>query len=155
MLGVHWIFSVHNLIITYLSISILKQLFFIQVGNNKIISYLIWMQMVFVFNDFVIQVHLPLEYKYPFIFLGFLVGFLVFLKLPLTSSILIIIVNMAINSLATNVNIFALVVHQFSNYGTALEHDFYQYSTLVMVMLMIYIVLRTFNIRILDISRYN
>ncbi|MCH4887138.1 hypothetical protein EZV73_06130 [Acidaminobacter sp. JC074] len=155
MLAVHWVFGIHNLIITYLTVSILKQLFYIKVEQKMVMAYVLWMQLVFVFNDFVIQVHLPLEYKYPFLFLGFLVGFLIFLKLPLTSSVLIIIVNMAINSLATNVNIFTLLIHQFKSYGLALENDFYQYTTLVMVMMMIYIVLRTFDVRILDISRYN
>jgi hypothetical protein len=71
------------------------------------------------------------------------------------ASTLFMIINLTINGIATNLNIFTLLLTQYGSYGLALESDFYQYTSLVMVMMMIYIVLKTFNIRILDISRYN
>jgi hypothetical protein len=65
------------------------------------------------------------------------------------------IINLAVNGIATNFNIFALLLNQFDSYGLALESDFIQYTSLVMVTLMIFMILKTFNIRILDISRYD
>lgn len=155
MLSVSWIYGIHNLIVTYLTINILNQLFYIKVNKTRNIMYVLWIQLVFLFNDFVVQVHLPLEYKYLNIFVGFTIGFLVFLRLPPVASTLFMIINLTINGIATNLNMFTLMLTQYGSYGQALESDFYQYTSLVMVMMMIYIVLKTFNIRILDISRYN
>lgn len=155
MLAVSWIYTIHNLIITYLTLGILRQLFYIRKQFSQTISYVIWMQLVFIFNDFVIQAHFPLEFKYLNLFVGFVIGFLLFLKLPLVSTTLFMIINLAVNGIATNFNIFALLLNQFSSYGLALESDFIQYTSLVMVTLMIFMILKTFNLRILDISRYN
>lgn len=155
MLATSWIYFAHNLIITYITLGILNQLFYIRVDKTRNVLYVIWMQLFFIVNDFVIQVYLPLEYKYPFIFIGFIVGFLVFLRLPIVASMLFMIINLAVNGIATNLNIFTLLINQFTSYGLALENDFYQYTSLVMVMMMMYMILKTFNVRILDISRYN
>jgi len=155
MLAVSWIYTIHNLIITYLTLAILRQLFYIKRNKKQTIPYVIWMQMVFIFNDFFIQVHLPLEFKYLNLFIGFTFGFIVFLRLPIVSTTLFMIVNLAINGIATNFNIFTLLLTQFDSYGLALESDFIQYTSLVMVTLMVFMILKTFNIRILDISRYN
>lgn len=155
MLGVSWFYFIHNLVITYLTIAILNQLFYIRVDKKQMTLYMIWMQLIFIFNDFVIQLHFPLEYKYLCIFSGFTIGFMVFLKLPLVSSMLFMVVNLAVNGLATNINILTLLINQFQNYAEALKNDFYQYTALVMVMLMIFIVIKSFNMRMLDISRYN
>lgn len=155
MLAVSPIYMIHNLIITYLTLGILNQLFYIRISRRQVISYVLWMQAIFIFNDFVIQAHFPLEWKYPMLFVGFTVGFLVFLRLPLVSSMLLMIINLAINGIATNLNIATLLLTQFKSYGLALESDFYQYTSLVMVILMMFMVLKTFNIRVLDISRYN
>ena len=155
MLAISWIYTIHNLIITYLTLGILNQLFYIRITKLQTILYVLWMQGVFVFNDFVIQAQFPLEYKYPVIFIGFTLGFLVFLRLTLVSSMLLMIINLSVNGMATNLNIFTLLLTQFKSYGIALENDFYQYTSLVMVILMMFMILKTFNIRILDISRYN
>lgn len=155
MLAVSWFYTIHNLIITYLTLGILRQLFYIKRNNMQTISYIIWMQVVFVFNDFFIQAYLPLEFKYINILVGFTIGFLVFLRLSMVSTTLLVIVNLAINGIATNLNICTLLFTQFDNYGLALESDFVQYTSLVMVTLMVFMILKTFNVRILDISRYN
>jgi len=146
---------IHNLIITYLTLGILNQLFYIKISKKQTALYVLWMQAIFIFNDFVIEANFPLEWKYPTIFVGFTVGFLVFLRLPLVSSMLLMIMNLSINGVATNLNIVTLSLTQFESYGHALEADFYQYTSLVMVILMMFMVLRTFNVRVLDISRYN
>ncbi|MBI9013629.1 MAG: hypothetical protein JEZ08_15455 [Clostridiales bacterium] len=155
MLAVSWIYTIHNLIITYLTLGILRQLFYIKRNKIQTISYVLWMQAVFIFNDFFIQAHLPLEFKYLSLFVGFTFGFIVFLKLPIVSTTLFMIVNLAINGIATNFNIVALLLTQFDSYGLALESDFIQYTSLVMVTLMVFMILKTFDVRILDISRYN
>lgn len=155
MLAISWVYAIHNLIITYLTLGILRQLFYIRRKFKQTLTYVLWMQLVFLFNDFYIQVHLPLEFKYLVIFIGFIVGFIVFLKLPIVSTTLFIIINLAVNGIATNFNIFALLLNQFDSYGQALESDFIQYTSLVMVTLIIYMILKTFDFRILDISRYD
>lgn len=155
MLLESWIYIGHNLIITILSLEILRQLFYIRIGIRRQIYYVLWIQVVFIISDVFIQTNFPLEYKYPFIFLGFTLGYFFFLKLPFVSSIVVMIVNLIINGICTNTNIFILTLTQYESYGLALEHGFIQYSTLVMVMIMAYMIIKAFNIRILDITRYN
>lgn len=155
MLLVSWIYMIHNLIITFLTLEILRQLFFIKVSRRQKVAYVVWMQIMFIINDFVIQTNFDLQYKYIFLFFAFVSGFLFILRLPLVASVLVMIMNLIINGLSTNLNIFILLLTQFESYGLALESDFTQYTSLVMVTVMFYLVLKTFNIRILDISRYN
>lgn len=155
MLLVSWIYMIHNLIITFLTLEILRQLFFIKVSRRQKVAYIVWMQIMFIINDFVIQTNFELQYKYIFLFLAFVSGFLFILRLPLVASVLVMIMNLIINGLSTNLNIFILLLTQFDSYGLALESDFIQYTSLVMVTVMFYLVLKTFNVRILDISRYN
>lgn len=155
MLRISWIYTIHNLVITYLTLGIIKQLFLIKSKIKQIVFYVLWMQMVFIFNDFVIEVNFPLQYKYIMLFFGFSFGFKYILKLSFVASTLVMIVNLTVNGIATNLNIFALLLNQFDSYGIALEHDFIQYSSLVMMTTMLYLMLKTFNVRILEISKYD
>ncbi|MBN2795462.1 MAG: hypothetical protein JXR88_08665 [Clostridia bacterium] len=155
MLRISWIFIIHDLIVTALSIGIISQLFYIKVPTKRISLFVIWIQVVFIFNDFVIEPQFALEWKYLVIFVGFYVGFFFFMHLSFLSSTLLIISNLIINGLATNINIFALLLTQYDTYGHALEYDFIQYSSLVMVFSMMYMLIKAFNIRLLDISRYD
>lgn len=155
MLAVSWIYMVHNLSVTYISLGILKQLFYIRTSHKMTLSYMVWMQVVFIFNDFAIEANFPLEYKYITIFVGFTLAFIFILKLSIIGSSLVMVINLTINGVATNMNIFTLLLNQFESYGLALESDFIQYTSLVMVTSMIFMVLKTFNIRVLDVTKYN
>lgn len=155
MLAISWMYMIHNLIMTYIAVGILKQLFFIKTDYIRNLKFVAWIQLVFIFNDFVVQEIFPLEYKYICIFIGFSLGIRFILKLPTIATVLVMILNLTINGIATNINIMTLVMVQFNSYGIALEHDFVQYTSLVMVTLMQFLIIKTFNIRILDISRYN
>lgn len=155
MLRVSWIFMIHNLIVTALSIGIISQLFYIKVPAKRIVLFVIWIQVVFIFNDFTIEPYFALEWKYLVIFIGFYLGFFSFMHLSFLSSTLLMIANLIINGLATNLNIFALLLTQYDSYGVALASDFVQYTSLVMVFCMMYMIIKAFNLRLLDISRYD
>lgn len=155
MLAVGWIYMIHNLVMTYISLGILKQLFYIRTGFTTSLVYVLWIQVVFIFNDFVIEAVFPLEYKYITILIGFAIAFYFILELSLVASSLVMVINLSINGIATNLNIFTLLLNQFKSYGLALESDFIQYSSLVMVTGMVFMILKTFDTRILDISKYN
>jgi hypothetical protein len=154
MLAVSWIYMIHNLLMTYLSLEIIRQLFYIRIGTKVKFIFVLWIQVVFIFNDFVIEANYPLEYKYLTIFIGFLMAYFVVLKMSIVASGIILVINLAVNGIATNLNIFVLLLNQFDSYGLALESDFIQYSSLVMVVGMVFMTLKTFNVRILDISKY-
>lgn len=155
MLRVSWIYMIHNLIVTALSIGIISQLFYIRVPYKKITLFVLWIQVVFIFNDFVVEPRFALSWKYPVIFIGFYVGFLFLMRISFVSSTLLIISNLIINGTATNINIFVLLLTQYDNYGHALAQNFVQYTSLVMVMSMLYMLIKAFNVRLLDISRYD
>lgn len=155
MLAVSWIYMVHNIMVVTMTVGMIKQLFYIKMVLSKVIMFVIWMQLVFIFNDFVIQANFPLEFKYPTILVGFSIGFYFILNFPLIATVMVMIVNLAVNALATNLNIFTLLLTQFSSYGVALANDFTQYTSLVMMTVMIYLIIKTFDVRILDISRYS
>ncbi len=155
MLAVSWIYMIHNLSVTYISLGILKQLFYIRTTRKSTMVYVAFIQLVFIFNDFVIEANFPLEYKYLTIFAGFLLAFIFILKLSIIASSLVMVINLTVNGLATNINILALLLRQFDSYGLALESDFIQYTSLVMVTCMFYMVLRTFNTRVLDVTKYH
>lgn len=155
MLLVSWIYIFHNLIITVISLEMLKQLFYLKVTLKQSLAYIVWIQIMFVISDVFIQANFPLEYKYPFIFLGFTLGYYFFIKLPFISSIVVMFVNLIVNGISTNFNILVLTLTQFESYGEALDSHFIQYTSLVMVMAIIYMLIKTFDVHILDIKRYN
>jgi len=146
---------IHNVCITYISLEIIKQLFYVKTTAKQTLLYLTWIQIVFIFNDYVIQTNFDLQYKYLTIFVGFVIAFVYIIKLSKVASVLVMVISLTINGMATNLNILALTLNQFSSYGEALEHDFIQYTSLVMVTGMIYMVMKTFNVRVLDVSKYN
>ena len=155
MLAVSWLFIIHNVCITCIFVGIMKQLFYIKLSMKKSIIFVVWIQVVFIFNDFVIEALYPLEYKYLAIFIGFVLAFAFIIKMSKVSSVLVMTICLTINGIVTNINILALLLNQFESYGLAIEDDFIQYTSLVMITCMFYMVSKTFNIRILDISKYN
>lgn len=155
MLTVSWIFFIHNMIVTIIPIGILSQLFFIKIKWRTFVMFVLWIQLVFIFNDYVIQPRYSLQWKYPVIFAGFFLGFYVFVRLKFLSTLMVMIVNLIVNGIATNMNMMLLLMTQYDSYGQALDGDFIQYTSLVMVMIMVYILIKTFDIRFVDISRYD
>lgn len=155
MLVNSWIYIIHNLSLGYISLGIMKQLFYIRTTLKTTAIYIIWIQLVFIFSDFFIESNFKFEYKYLAIFFGFTIAFIFILKLSMVGGLIVMAINLAINGVATNFNIFLLLLNQFETYGDALQSDFIQYTSLVMVTSMVYMVIKTFNIRALDISKYS
>lgn len=155
MLRISWIFIIHDLIVTLIPIGMLTQLFYIKTTAKQVLTFVVWMQVLFLFNDFFVEVYFSLEWKYLIIFMGFFLGFWLVMRLSFLSTLLVMIMNLVVNGIATNLNIFALLLNQFRSYGLALESDFIQYTSLVMVQCMLYMIIKTFNLRFVDISRYD
>lgn len=155
MLAISWIYIIHDIILAYISLKISQQLFSLKFTLLNAIYFVFFMQVVFIFNDFIIEPNFELQFKYIIILIGFYTAYLMFVKMHFVSALLIMLCNLAVNGVSTNLNIQVLLLARFNSYGAALENDFLQYSSLILVMIFFYLILRLFKFQIVDISRYN
>ncbi len=60
-----------------------------------------------------------------------------------------------INTFLTNINIILMLLFYDKNYGNALDNNFFQYTSLILLFYIFYFILKYFKVKILEISIYN
>ena len=155
MLKVSWIYLIHNILLVNVFLLITKSIFCYKVTIKRSLVFITWMQICFIISDFIVQPFLSLEYKYIVICIGFFIGFMLILKFNIISTFIVMGVIVMINTFLTNINIILMLLFYDKNYGNALDNNFFQYTSLILLFYIFYFILKYFKVKILEISIYN
>jgi len=132
-----------------------KQLYNLILTKKQIISFVVWMMICYQINFYIVIRYLPREFKYVTLYLGLVIGFLLFVRLNLVGSLLVILTTTSVNGVFTNINLFFMLKFLFPNYGIALEAQHIQYTCYIVSVVILSLMTKVFNIKIFDIQRYN
>ncbi len=148
------IYFIHGLVLIVLSLEITKQLFTLKTTKASYGSFIIWMLAIFLINDFYIEQNYNLEYKYIVMIIAYFIGYYKILKLNFISSVLVQITSVSINGIITNINIWILLLLRFKCYQEALEHNFIQYTSLLITIALFFYIIKLFDIKLIEVSKY-
>lgn len=132
-----------------------KQLYNLILSKQQIITFVIWMMISYQINFYVVIPLLPREFKYITLYIGLVLGFMFIIRLKLVGSLIVIMTTTALNGIFTNINLIFMLKFLFPNYGVALDAQHIQYTCYVVSIVILSLMTKVFNIRILDIQKYN
>lgn len=132
-----------------------KQLYNLILSKKQIVTFVVWMMICYQINFYVVIPKLPREFKYITLYIGLVLGFTFIIKLKLVGSLIVIMTTTALNGIFTNINLIYMLKLLFPNYGVALEAQHIQYTCYVVSIVILSLMTKVLNIRILDIQKYN
>ncbi|MBI9013630.1 MAG: hypothetical protein JEZ08_15460 [Clostridiales bacterium] len=132
-----------------------KQLYNLVLSKKQIVAFVLWMMTWYQINFYIVIPLLPREFKYITLYIGLILGFVFIIRLKLVGSLIVIMTTSALNGVFTNINLFFMLRTLFPNYGVALEAQHVQYTCYIVSIIILSLMTKALNIRILDIQKYN
>lgn len=148
----HYIFDI---LVMLMMLLLGKQLYNLTVSKKQGVAFIAFMMMFYQINFYITEVYFDRSFKYPVLYLGLVLAYMIIVRLNLISAMIVILTTAALNGIWTNLNLAFMLTFVYENYGVALEHKQEQYGFYMMTIVIMSSLLMLLKVRIFDIQKYS
>lgn len=145
----------YDCLVMLMTLLVGRQIFNIRLTTRQVVFFVLFMMTIYQLNFMFFIPKFGKSIQYVTLYMGLLISYKYIIKMNTIASLIVITTSTAINGIWTNINLHFMLTFLFANYGMALESKHVQYTSYVIVLVILDLILLGFKVRILDLEKYS